>query len=286
MKEMGRFGGAASGKPKTAPAASGLVPKVRRTKSRRSIVMAAALTAFLVVMLCSNALAAVGLEAGIEPIEGSLSPAKLPRHTRVPITIHLAADIQRPGASNLNPVKSLTLRFDRHGQFDLKDLPDCQIHRLEEISTTPQDAQRACREALVGEGSASAEVALPEKGTFITSGPMLIFNGHLEGGRPALTFYVVATGNGVAPTTFIFTAAIEKTSGKYGTQIVIQPPTYYGGRGSLTGFEAKIGKTWIDGGHKRSFLWAECPTGALFAQEEIEFNDGQRISGVAAKSCS
>jgi len=73
---MGRFGGAASGKSKTAraSAASGLVPKVRRTMSRRSVVMAAALTTLSVVLLCSNALAAVSLEAlPPAPIEGSLA---------------------------------------------------------------------------------------------------------------------------------------------------------------------------------------------------------------------
>ena len=112
---------------------------------------------------------------------------------------------------------------------------------------------------------------------------MLIFNGPPKGKNPVLIIHVYA--DVPAPTTFVTTGEISKAHGKYGTATSIQIPTIVGGQGSLTGFEATIGKTWKVKGKKQSLLKADCPTGSLFAHGEFDFTNGTQLSGEIAKSC-
>ena len=239
-------------------------------------------TGLLALALCTSALATpfqVG-DVGVE-IEGSLSPKKLPKHTPTPITLNLSGQIKTTDGTQVPALKTLALQFDKHGTVYTKGLPTCRVAQL--LSTVTAQAKKVCGDALVGTGRASAEIYLPEEEPFGASGPMLIFNGQPKGGRPVLIIHVYAKVP--APTTFVTTGVIGRSSGKYGTQTVIQIPTIVGGQGSLTGFSARIHRTWTYKGKKRSFLYAECPTGSLFAHGEFSFVDGTEVSGEIAKGC-
>ncbi len=78
-----------------------------------------------------------------------------------------------------------------------------------------------------------------------------------------------------AATTFITSGVIERGYGKFGTQTTIPIPKIVNGEGSLTGFQAKVGKTWTYRGRRVSLLSARCPRGSLFAHAELEFVTGR-----------
>ena len=64
-----------------------------------------------------------------------------------------------------------------------------------------------------------------------------------------------------AATTFVVPVKITKDHGKFGTKAFIDVPKIVSGNGSLTGFKAKIKKTWSVKGKKQSLLNAGCPKG-------------------------
>ncbi len=260
-----------------------VLPKRPRFPGRRGggAALAAALLAPLAILATAAFGETVRVANLIVSIEGSVSPAKLPKGPPAPITLTVSGQIKTADGSHVPALKTLSLKFDRHGQIYTKGLPTCRVSQLE--STVTAQAKRVCGPALVGTGRASAEIALPEQAPFDAGGPLLIFNGAPKGGRPVLIMHVYA--HVPAPTTFVTTGVVGKASGKYGTQTVIKIPTIVAGQGSLTSFTATIHKTWTYKGQKRSLLYASCPTGSLFAHGEFSFADGTEISGDVAKSC-
>lgn len=215
-------------------------------------------------------------------IEGSVSPSKLPKKVPAPITLKVSGKIATADGSHPPALKTLALQFDRHGHINTKGLATCTTGKLQ--STLTAQARKACGPALIGTGRAGAQIAFPEQAPFPASGPLLIFNGKPQGGKPVLIFHVHA--NVPAPTTFVTSGVISGASGKYGTSTLIKIPTITGGQGSLTSFEATLHKTWTYKGKRQSLLTATCPTGSLFAHGEFVFADGTKLSGDVARSCT
>lgn len=253
----------------------------RSRSPRRAAALLSAALALVAISVTAAQGETVKLGRLIVSIEGTISPAKLPKRNPAPIALAVKGSIKTADGSHVPALKTLSLQFDRHGTIYTKGLPTCRVGQLQ--STLTSQARRVCGSALVGSGRAEAEIALPEQAPFDASGPMLIFNGAPKGGRPVLIIHVHA--NVPAPTTFVTTAVIGRSKGKYGTKTLIKIPTIVGGQGSLIGFEAKIHRTWTYKGQKRSLLQASCPGGSLFAHGEFSFADGTMISGDFAKGC-
>jgi len=253
----------------------------RPTKAALALTLALCLGA-----ICASLALATTVTVGnlVVQIEGKITPAKLSKTKPTPLTLHLEGKISStsPNPNEQIPaLRTLNLQFDKHGSINTKGLPTCTTQKL--ISTTTQKAEAACHSSLIGKGKAGAEIYFPEQAPFAASGPMLIFNGPPKGHNPVLIIHVYA--DVPAPTTFVTTGEISKAHGKFGTSTSIQIPTIVGGQGSLTSFEATIGKTWKLKGKKQSLLTADCPTGSLFAHGEFDFLNGTKISGEIAKSC-
>ena len=253
---------------------------MRRRRLAALAGVAAVLSAALVVSAATGETVRYGNL--VVSIEGSISPTKLSRRTPTPIALKVSGSIETADGSHVPALKTVALKFDRHGQIYTKGLPTCTRGKLQ--STLTARAKKVCGPALVGTGRVSAEIALPEQPPFGASGPLLIFNGAPKGGRPVLIFHVYARVP--APTTFVTEGVIAKASGKYGTSTLIQIPTIVAGQGSLTSFEAKVHKTWTYKGEKKSLLLASCPTGHLYAHGEFAFADRTEISGDVARSCT
>ncbi|HXF30243.1 MAG TPA: hypothetical protein VN522_01895 [Solirubrobacterales bacterium] len=237
--------------------------------------------------------AAVAVAAQTEPesfkvgnlnveIEGGITPTKLPKKEKAPITLQVGGSIKSDDGSHPAALKSLKLEFDKNGELNTKGLPTCTVGKL--ISTLTAQAKQLCGKALVGTGTVTAEIAFPEQAPFSASGPLLIFNGAPKGGKQVLIFHVHA--NVPAPTTFVTTAVISKQGGRFGTKAEIAIPTITSGQGSLTGFKAKLGKSWTYKGQKQSLLLAQCPTGSLHARGEFLFADGTKGSGEVVRPCT
>ncbi|MGA8747094.1 MAG: hypothetical protein WB507_14685 [Solirubrobacterales bacterium] len=241
-----------------------------------------AVTLVIAAALGSTALAVPVITGNLEVgIEGRISPTKLSKRIPTPIILKLKGSIQTTDGSQVPALKTLNLQFDKHGTIYTKGLATCSVAKLR--STTTSAARAACRPSLIGHGRATAEIYFPEQRPFSAQGPMLIFNGKPMGRKPVLIIHVYA--DVPAPTTFVTTGVIGKGHGKYGTATQIHIPTIVGGQGSLTGFEATLGRTWRYRGHRESLLHATCPTGSLFAKGEFDFVNGDRISGEIAKRC-
>jgi hypothetical protein len=215
-------------------------------------------------------------------VDGAISPSKLPKKTQAPIALTIKGSVATADGSHVPALKTLALQFDKNGAIYTKGLATCTTAKLQ--STLTAQAKKACGSALVGTGRVSAEIAFPEQAPFDAAGPLLIFNGPPKGGNPSLIFHVYA--HVPAPTTFVTTATISKTSGKYGTTALVAIPTIVGGQGSLTSFSAKINKTWTYKGEKKSLLIASCPSGTLYAHGDFAFADGTKISGNVVRPCT
>ncbi len=215
-------------------------------------------------------------------IDGQITPKKLSKTVPTPIALDLSGDLETTDGSHPPVLKTLDLEFDKHGQLNTKGLATCTTAKLQ--STLTAQAKAACKDALVGEGKVSAEIAFPEQAPFNASGPLLIFNGAPKGGKQVLIFHVYA--HVPAPTTFVTTATISKQGGKYGTEAVVAIPTIVSGQGSLTSFQAHIQKTWSAQGKKQSLLLATCPSGTLYAHGEFTFTDGTKAAGDVVRPCT
>jgi hypothetical protein len=217
----------------------------------------------------------------IAEFNGGFSPTKFPRKEKAPLTLQLKGKLKTTDGSHLPAAKTISLDFDKAGELFTKGLPSCTTGQLQSTITT--QAKSVCGKALVGTGTVTADIALPEQQPFGASGPLLIFNGS-KGNKQSLILHVYA--HVPAPTTFVVPVAIKKIHGKYGTNAFIKVPTIVGGAGSVTSFKAKIGKKWTYKGKKVSLLNASCPTGSLFVHGDFAFADGTKMQGTFSKPCT
>jgi hypothetical protein len=252
-------------------------------KKRTSILAALGAAVLLAAALISSAAGdTVKIANLVIKIDGGITPRKLPRTTMAPIKLELTGSLETSDGTHPPALKTLKLDFDRNGTLNTKGLATCTVGKLQ--STLTAQAKQSCGDALVGSGRVSAEIAFPEQAPFPASGPLLIFNGAPKGGKQVLIFHVYA--HVPAPTTFVTTAVISKTGGKYGTSALVRIPTIVSGQGSLTAFKATIQKTFTYKSQKQSALLARCPTGTLYAHGEFVFADGTKAAGDVVRPCT
>lgn len=213
--------------------------------------------------------------------EAAFRPKALPKNRMAPISFRGSASLTSDDGSHVPPAQSVHLQVDRHFRIESTGLPICTVGKIE--ATTPSQAMKACGPALIGKGSASAEVAFPESAPFSAKGPVLGFNGPSVGGYPEMLYYVYVAVP--APTALVVVAKLSKDSGKYAYRISVAVPTIAGGSGSLTGFDLTINRSWTYKGQLHSYLNAECPDGHFFNQFEAVFAGGANLSGSLVNSC-
>jgi hypothetical protein len=213
--------------------------------------------------------------------EGVIQPRALPRHQLAPISVHIRGSVASVDGSHVPAVKTIHLQVDRHFRFDSTGLQSCTVTKLE--ADAPDQALHACPGALIGKGSASAEVEFAESSPFSASGELLAFNGPTVGGYAEQLDYLYV--NVPAPTAVVVVGKVAKGSGPYGYEISVTVPKIAGGAGSLTGFDLTLGRKWTYRGHQHSFLSAECPSGSFNNQVEAVFGDGTKLNGTVSNSC-
>lgn len=253
--------------------------KLARSPKAKAIL---ALSISLIALSAAASALAATVQAGnlIIEIEGGITPSKLSKTKPTPITLKISGAVKTADGSHVPALKTLDLEFDKHGMINTKGLGTCNPSKLQ--ATTTAAAEKACKAELIGKGSVSAEIKLPEEEPFTAGGPLLIFNGPPQGGKPVLVMQVYA--HVPAATTFVTEGVIGKAHGIYGTSTLIKIPTIVAGQGSLTSFSATLHKTWTYKGQKQSLLYATCPDGHLSAHGAFDF-EGTSISGNIVKPC-
>src|SRR4051794_29833342 len=120
-------------------------------------------------------------------VGGSLSPVKLPRKGSTPVSVSVSGRIDALNETVLPQLQKMTVAINSAGHLDLKGIPHCRIGHIN--PSTNQEALEACKSSLIGEGSFSADVKLPEQSPFPSEGKLLAFNGTV-GGKPAIFAHI------------------------------------------------------------------------------------------------
>jgi hypothetical protein len=253
---------------------------------RKYLIYAMAIGAGLALIVVASALAKPHvIRAGNLFLvdDGGIFPSKLPRHSQMPISARIDAEIGTVDGSHPPAVRTLNIDFDKSIRVNAEGLPVCEENQLTARSTA--DAKKACPDAIVGSGEAEVEVAFPEQAPIDARGPIFLFNGGVHGATTLL--FVHAYVNVPAPTAVIATVKITRIHrGHYGTHTVSQVPTITGGAGSVIRFKLTIGRKFTYKGKKESYLTASCPTGLYYTEGDILFADGSTLQGTHILPCT
>ena len=217
---------------------------------------------------------------------GSLKPKKLPRAGVAPVAVSLGGEISTTDGADPPGLRRIELAINRNGRLDPKALPACRLERIQPSSTAY--ARQACAASLVGEGTFSATVSIPEQSPFPSTGTVTAFNG-VEDGKPVIFLHIYGTEP--LPASFTLPLSIKRTSGTFGTVL----------RGALPSVDIHVGfvrgiELRLDGGKregKSSYLTAGCPApkdfpGAVFplARASFSFAGGPTLSSTLIRNCT
>jgi hypothetical protein len=213
-------------------------------------------------------------------VNGGLAPTKLPRKGSAPVAVSVKGQIQAlGGAAALPQLQKLKIAINSAGHIDLRGIPHCRINHIN--PSTNQEALEACRSSLVGEGSFSANVVLPEQSPFPSKGKLLAFNGTI-GRQPAIFAHIYGTNP--LPTSYVFAFRIKQSKGTYGTTLETSFPKATGDWGYVTGIDLRL--------NKRSFITAGCPAPKGLSKvpfpllrTDFSFAGGLSLTNTLTRSC-
>ncbi len=218
-------------------------------------------------------------------VDGELAPVALPRRGAAAVHVSLDAKISAADGGTPPQLHQITIAINRNGHFEPHGLPVCRLAEIQPSSSA--GALNACRGSLVGQGSFSADVKLPEQSPFPSIGKVLAFNGVLHG-QPVILAHVFGTEP--VPTSFTLPFAIGSSGGTYGTVLRATVPKATGG--FITGLRLNLGRSFHAGGQHRSYISAGCPApagfpGAVFplARTSFAFAGGPKLISVLTRNC-
>lgn len=199
--------------------------------------------------------------------EGSISPERLPRKGLSPIAVSVAGQISTTDGGEPPQLEALRIEINRHGHLDATGLPTCPYAKIATASS--QRAMRACKSALVGKGSFTANIVLSGQEPYPTEGKLLVFNGEKHG-KPVLYGQIYAARP--FATSFVIVFSISKLAhGTYGTTLSADLPRALGNWGYLTGIDMRLSRHYGYEGKSHSFLSAGCPAPKGFSRIAFPF---------------
>jgi hypothetical protein len=243
-------------------------------------------TALAVALAIGTAATAYAIVAEIGPNYVSttvtMQPRELPKRGGAPISLSSVTRIGTRDGSTPPTLNTLQFLIDKHGFVDDRAFPVCTMAKLE--GTTPAEARKRCRGALVGKGVGKALVTMPGQKPFRISSPVSFFNAPRSGGRPTLIAHGYETVP--APRTLLVPIAIERVAkGRYGFRIRIQMPQIAGGFGVPTLAEATIGATRKLRGKTVGYINAYCSGGRLQVDGSLRFANGDFFPATLTSPC-
>jgi hypothetical protein len=263
------------------------VPGLPR-KAETSLPVGAALLVAGALLAPPLAPAEVAQKRGVRvSVKGSIKPSRLPRRGAAPVAVSFAGKIGSSRAGGPPQLRKISIALNRRGRLDTRGLPRCRMGRID--PSTTREAIAACRSALIGEGSFSANVKLPEQSPFPSQGKVLAFNGRFRG-HPAILAHIFGTQP--VPTSIILPFAISGKRGTYGTELTASLPRVTGDWGYVTGISMRLKRRYLFRGKRRSYMSAGCPAPAGFrrvffplARTSFAFVGGLTVTSVLTRSC-
>lgn len=210
----------------------------------------------------------------IMTINGNAAPTKLPKYKLTPVSFHASGKIETADGSHPPALKEVIADVGKTAVIKATDFPTCTSRKLQ--ATTTAKAEAACKDAIVGRGTATAEIAFPEQAPIPVRSPLLIMNGGEKDGKVTLLIHAYITVP--TPSTLITTVTITRIhKGVYRLHTVSKLPKIAGGAGSLTSFYFNM--------NRKGYLWANCDNGHFAAHVLAKFADGTNISGSFIRPC-
>ncbi|HWI96823.1 MAG TPA: hypothetical protein VNS60_12220 [Solirubrobacterales bacterium] len=225
------------------------------------------------------AIAEVSQKDGVRvSVSGSMRPSKLPRTGSKPIAVSVAGKIVATKAGALPKLSAVSVAINQNGRFNTKGIPLCRLGHIN--PSTTQEALIACRPALIGEGSFSADVRIPDQSPFPSQGKILAFNGKLRG-KPAIFAHIYGTKP--VPTSYVLPFTISQAKGTYGTILQASLPSVTGEWGYVTGISLSL---------DQKVMSAACPAPAGFtkavfplARTAFSFDGGLTLTSTLSRTC-
>jgi DNA-binding beta-propeller fold protein YncE len=211
--------------------------------------------------------------------QGNLSPTRLPRQGRAPVRASVGVRISSGDGRRPPQLRKIEIAINRNGHFSPTSMPACHIDEIQPATTT--EALAACRRSLVGEGTFSARVLLPQQAPFPSTGKVFAFNARWHG-RPAILAHVYGTEP--LPISYTLPFALVPQHGTFGTLLRASLPSVTANSAYITSLTLTLGR----GG----YLTAGCPApaglnGAIFpfARADLTFAGGRRIGQTLTRTC-
>jgi hypothetical protein len=224
-------------------------------------------------------------------ITGDLKLKALPTQERDTASLRLHGSIAMSDESHPSALREAIVDLDRNVSIDAEGLPVCRaiLLRVSDVA----GARRVCRKAIVGSGSARfgfvSSTQSPPTGTVqlrseldsVASSRLTLFNGGVANGTVTLFIHALVSDPNPKPL-----VATVKIAGKGdGSQAVAKIPYIAEGRGSLLGFNLKLGRSFRAEGTERSYLAAKCPGGRLsLSIPALDFENEAEQAGVASRT--
>jgi hypothetical protein len=255
---------------------------------RKRLIWTLALSAIAAVAFAAVAFAAkptiIRVGKVILTVNGNFSPKKLSKKKLTPIKVNVNGKIRTSDGTHPPAMKEVVVEFDKNSAVNAKGLPVCKLGKL--VAQDTKRARKACPKAIVGHGSAEAEVEFPEQAPFKAKGPLVFFNGGTKGGKTTLFIHYYAPVP--APTALITIIKISKVRhGRYGVKTVSKLPRIAGGYGSILRFDFTVDRKFKYKGKKKSYASAKCPDGHLNARvAKATFADGTKAAGTVIRRCT
>jgi hypothetical protein len=238
----------------------------------------------LVVALAVGATVTAGaLAVRIQPITllklgGSVSPHELPKAEAAPATIAIRGRISTSDGSLPAQIREAVAEFDKSGVLDAHGLAVCTTGQLEAAGVA---GRKACRNAIVGTGSAEA---------MIGDGPqripigLTLFNGGARGGMARIL--IRSSASEATPEPVVVAVDVRrKRSGWSGSMATVEVPRLDDGYATLVGFDLQIKRLFRYKGASKSYLSASCPDGQLRAQMKVTLANGASAQDTAVAPC-
>jgi hypothetical protein len=217
----------------------------------------------------------------------AMTPRSLPRHGGAPVSVSIGGRISTTDSSPPPQLRRVELQINRYGHIDPRGLPVCRLDQIQ--PATNRAALAACSDSLVGTGSFTASVLLPEQSPFPSLGRALAFNGH-ERGKQVIFAHVY--GPRPIPTSYTLVFRISRSKGTFGTILSTSLPRVTGEWGYVTGITLRLHRRFTVRGRGRSYLSAGCPTppGVFTAafpltRASFSFAGGRKVTSTLTRSC-
>jgi hypothetical protein len=257
---------------------------------RRYLLLLLSMGALIAVTAVGIAVAAVG-EGPVTVKVGSLevtsyvgfSPKVGSRTKQTPLEITSKGSVSETDGSHPPAPRELILEADKNGEIHTKGIPVCRSGQLQATDTAA--ALKACRPALIGEGSVVAQVAFAEQRPLDVASKLLLFNGGEKGGKTV--WFAHAYLSDPVSAAIVTTVTITKVHrGRFGTSTVVKIPQIAGGAGSGIAYKLNIFKFVKVGKKKINPISGRCADGKVKFHLTANFEDGTKAETEMISACT